>query len=75
MTKGEAQLEIMMGNKVTHRYFDNNEFIKKTIDLKFLEDEKGKLLNAFEFWYYRQAPHFNDGWELFTEQNKEVKNV
>jgi hypothetical protein len=68
MTKSEAQLHLMMGSKITHKYFADNEFIKKANNPKFLEDERGYLLDSVEFWRYRNDEHFNDGWELFTEK-------
>lgn len=68
MSKDNAQRLLKMGFVMTHRYFTDDEWVKADPDhagtAKFLRDEKNILLEADEFWYYRQEANFNFGWSV-----------
>ena len=66
MTKEEAIQEMKQGKKVSHRYFDDNEWM--TIDedgMYLLED--GARCTPLEFWLYRPGDYWKDGYFLFEE--------
>lgn len=65
MTKSEAQAALEEGKKITHRYFEPEEFIEKAGNN--LRDEAGLLFSSDEFWKERLAKHFDDGWDIFSE--------
>ena len=70
MTKQEAIKAMSEGRKVTHRYFDKDEYIRMRnfgaiIDpsIYWLSD-KHQVTSA-GFWHDRSGMQWNDGWELF----------
>jgi len=64
MTKNEAIQEMQKGNKVTHRYFSQNEWMVIQNGKIVLED--GVKCDPHEFWRWRGGESWNDGYELFV---------
>ncbi len=60
LTKSEAKEELNNGEKISHLYFTDDEWIVKK-DGKIV-DEKGYFLDEFEFWFYRTHPNFDTNW-------------
>ncbi len=63
MTKQEAISAMLRGEKVTHDYFDDNEWMTMEDGEIVLED--GVRCEPEEFWNYRQDAMYNDGYSLF----------
>ena len=63
MTKAEAIQAMREGNKVTHGYFSDHEYITMRGNVIFTE--KGYSLWANEFWSYRTGDAWETGWSLF----------
>ena len=66
MTRKEAITAMCEGKKVTHEYFTPDEWATQEHGLILLED--GVRCSSAEFWKYRQAKEFNEGWEIFNEK-------
>lgn len=64
MNKAEAIQAMQDGKKVTHRYFDSNEFIMLKDGM--IETEEGYRCSIKIFWGHRTEQHFQTGWEIFT---------
>lgn len=66
MTKQEAIQAMMQGTKVTHRYFQPNEWI--TMRGKFtIVTEEGYKVDADEFWSYRKTESWENDWSVWEE--------
>lgn len=73
MTKQQAIEEMKLGKKVTHRYFDKDEFIRMReygsipkIDSSIYWLSDKHQVSARMFWNDRNGDHWNDGWEIFN---------
>jgi hypothetical protein len=64
MTREEAKLALQQGHKITHRYFDDNEYVYHKKGLIY--DELGYYHE--EFWELRTEHWWNDGWRIFEEK-------
>lgn len=64
MTRAQAQIQLVKGNKITHRHFSVDEFVQ--IKDNALIDEKGYKLNKKEFWLLRGTKSFNTDWEIYV---------
>lgn len=64
MTKKEAIAQMMQGQKLTHRYFSDHEWI--TIKEGSLVTEEGYKVSIEEFFSYRYQIEWEEGWELYT---------
>ena len=72
MTKSEAIKQLELGKKLTHRFFDNHEFIQKAKDGSgMIEFEDGNLLSPFIFWADRPSDAWDKDWEFFTSSETE----
>jgi hypothetical protein len=68
MTRLEAKSALKTGKKITHKYFNNEEWVRFNPEFPYsLIDQDGLILNWDEFWYYRQDPIFDEGWEIYTK--------
>jgi hypothetical protein len=65
MTKNEAIEAMQNGFEVTHCYFSTGEYIYMN-ETGSLIDENGLILDGVEFWEYRQAKVFDEGWKIFN---------
>jgi hypothetical protein len=65
MTRIEAIKAMREGKKVTHEYFTPEEWATQEHGLILLED--GVRCSPAEFWKWRQAKEFNEGWNLWKE--------
>ncbi len=65
MTKEQAIQALKDGYKVTHRYFTDEEWVIERNGSYI--DEQGLVLSISDFWKYRQAEWYNDGWDIFGE--------
>jgi uncharacterized Fe-S cluster-containing radical SAM superfamily protein len=65
MTKREAIQAMISGEKVTHKYFTDKEYI--FIDGILIADEGGCKFQPYEFWAYRNASFFETDWEIYKK--------
>jgi hypothetical protein len=65
MTKEQAIQAMKDNHKVTHRYFGEEEWIIER-NGKYI-DEQGLVIDQSEFWKYRQAEWYDDGWDIWGE--------
>lgn len=63
MTKDEAIDAMKRGEKVTHRYFSNDEWM--TIKDGKIETEDGCRSTPFNFWLDRIGPPWQNGYSIF----------
>lgn len=61
MSLSEAQTLLNQGKKVRHRFFADNEWMKK-ISSKYYQFEDGVICLITEFWKYRQDASFKTDW-------------
>ncbi len=66
MTKQEAQQALKDGKKLTHRYFDNHEWIRQEGFMMIMED--GASIDVEIFWKDRDNIGFEDGWDTIDPQ-------
>lgn len=64
MTKNEALLAMNNGEKVTHQYFEDSEWMCKTGCLYEFED--GIFCDVDEFWTFRDEAGWDKNWKIFT---------
>lgn len=65
MTKEEAIKAMIENKKVTHRYFDDGEYIQLTADHQNILFEDGNRISASIFWSDRIGSHWNNGWDIY----------
>lgn len=65
MTKGEAIQAMREGKRVTHKYFAKGEWATMKDENIVLED--GVVCSQYEFWMFRDAAYFHDGWEIYKD--------
>jgi hypothetical protein len=65
MEKHEAIKAMEDGEKVTHKSFTKDEWMKLTGQL--FEFEDGIRCQYDEFWDYRSEKEWDSGWEIFRE--------
>lgn len=64
MTLSEAKVALNTGVKISHRFFDNHEFIMK--DSKGnLRDENGLILIETLFWQLRNNKYWQEDWNIY----------
>lgn len=78
MTKAEAITEMLKGNKVTHTYFTDEEWVAITEEtrnshVRKYTTEDGVEMSETEFWKYRLIDGWYEGWELWNEN--QPKNI
>lgn len=73
MTKQEAIQAMREGKKVTHRFFQPDEWVTWVIsglgecdDMYITED--GCRLSSEDFWTLRTDPAWETGWEIYFEK-------
>jgi hypothetical protein len=66
MTRFEAAQALKAGKKLTHKYFEPNEWVKGDGDGMYLLED-GVRCSAAEFWKWRQQPAFDNDWGIFQE--------
>jgi len=59
----EAKILLDKGEAITHRLFDDNEYIIKEDGVLF--DELGYKLDEYEFWGLRFQKIWEDGWNTY----------
>lgn len=65
MTKQQAIQALIHGFAITHTFFDKDEWVKLDGENPTdLVDEKGYHLDWDEFWSYRKAVCFDEGWDV-----------
>jgi len=64
MTRTEAIESMENGNKVTHRLFTQEEWMKITGNKYEFED--GCFCRFDEFWLYREDESWQDCWSIFS---------
>jgi hypothetical protein len=67
MTREEALQAMIGGEKVTHQYFSDDEFIyMKGNNIYDENDFNMKTVND-EFWIIRKTEMFDDGWSIYKK--------
>jgi hypothetical protein len=61
LSRAQAQLEFVKGNKVAHIYFQEGGYVKLD-ENKNMVDESGNILNKQDFWINRGGAKFDLGW-------------
>ena len=69
MTKEQAIAAMMLGKKITHQYFGNEEWIRMAPDGRY-ETEDGYLINPALFWIDHKWEQWESGYSIFNEQSK-----
>lgn len=64
MTKQEAIDVMKKGQAVTHRYFDEHEWVKSDPRGMVYTLEDGVTLNAIKFWQFRTESYWEIGWRI-----------
>lgn len=67
MTKQEAIEAMKKGEKVTHRYFTSDEWVKTNQDATLYILEDGVECSPLEFWMWRTDIAWNSDWEIFKQ--------
>lgn len=70
MNKAEAIQAMQDGKKVTHVSFTSDEWATMQNGKILLED--GVRCSPAEFWRWRTAAGFDNGWEEFITENKKT---
>lgn len=70
MSKDEAIQQMLRGEKVTHTYFSDKEWI--TMEEGKVLTEEGYKFPPSDFWKYKQHPNFDKGWSIWKEKSKRV---
>lgn len=65
LTKEEAIQAMQKGKKVTHKYFNEDEYI--FIEGEFFVGDDGIKLNEKEFWLSHRGYEWLTDWELYTK--------
>lgn len=63
MTQEAAIEQMKRGEKITHRYFSNNEWMTMENGMILLED--GYKIHPDEFWGLRHQDGWKDGYEYY----------
>lgn len=63
LNKAEAWEALNQGHKITHKYFADNEWIRKKSEYELINQE-GIVMSQAEFLLERTAEYFNTGWEI-----------
>lgn len=72
MTKEEAIHKMRMGIKITHRWFDNSEYMTMLGNSIILED--GVKCSYHEFWQWRTDSSWDNNYSMYTENNKALNH-
>jgi len=69
MTKEEAKAAIERGDKVTHEYFSDNEWVTVSeFHPAYYKFEDGIQQRSGDFWEMRNfSSDWNDGWSIYNE--------
>ena len=65
MTKQEAIEKMKAGQKLTHRYFTNDEWVKANQSGTAYILEDGVVCTPQEFWRWRTDTAWDADWEIF----------
>lgn len=66
MTRSSAIIAMVRGEKVRHRFFSSDEWVKMNPDGKY-EFEDGVVCSAELFWKDRSGELWYDGWVIVKE--------
>ena len=72
MTKIEALVKLKEGACLTHSYFMDDEYIYMKNGQLFDEDDNQL---GPDFWKYRAAPGYDDGWSLSKVQKIDMEPI
>lgn len=64
MNREQAKQALAEGKRISHRYFEDYEWVKQVGNLMEMED--GNQIPIDIFWHDRSGEHFNDGWFEFA---------
>lgn len=68
MKKEEAIQVMLKGNKVTHRYFADDEYMEMPYPRTHFLLSEQFVISPKAFWADRTAPGWDDGWEIYKGQ-------
>ncbi len=64
MGKSEAIEELKKGNKITHNYFSEGEFVTSNKEGTVYTFEDGVQMTSQDFWQLRNGFGWNNGYSL-----------
>lgn len=64
-TKAQAIALMMQGQQMTHRYFEDDEFVSSNENGTIYYLSGLHAQPAEEFWQYRKYPEWENGWYKF----------
>ena len=67
MTREDALNAMISGEKVTHEYFSDDEFIYMKDDDIYTEEGFNMGTVNDEFWIIRKTEMFDDGWSIYKK--------
>jgi len=68
MTKSEAIEQMKAGQKLTHRYFTDNEWVTSNENGTILTLEDGVRFSNYEFWAWRTDESWDSDWEIWKDR-------
>lgn len=74
MTRDEALQAMIDGEKVTHLYFTDEEFIYMKGQDIWSEDGYNFGTVHDEFWWGKQMSTFDDGWSIYREKDENIQS-
>ena len=69
MTKDEAIAAMLNGEKIAHRHFGSDEWMKQNRDGRLFteyEFEDGCICTGVDFWSCRSDISWQDGWRIWA---------
>ena len=65
MTKQEAIAAMKSGQRVTHNYFTDSEWVSLT-PTGLYQFEDGCVMPSLNFWEDRKGHYWDEGWSIFA---------
>lgn len=74
MTKQQAKQEMHAGKRVTHRFFQPDEYVMMdgTLDGETYITEDGCRISQEDFWTLRTDESWEKDWELYKEKQADA---
>lgn len=65
LTKEKAKKALLEGYKITHKYFESDEYIYAFNNMTIFT-EKGFSIDADIFWKYRTGENWDTNWYIYN---------
>jgi hypothetical protein len=69
MTKFEAEIQLKRGNKISHKYYTQGEYLYLRNDMLYTEDDYPQ--GALNDMFWKSIQKFEDGWSVYDDKNKQ----